>query len=150
MKKQIWLDMDGTLGNLYAIPDWLERLRAEDPTPYAEATVLHNMSLLARKLNQLQKAGWQLGIVSWLSKVSSAAYDEAVTSAKMTWLNNHLHSVHFDVIHIVSYGRNKWELCGKDGILFDDEEKNRTAWANGYAYHPDNMMKILDELLRES
>ena len=150
MKKQIWFDMDGTLGNLYAIPDWLDRLRAEDPSPYAEAAVLHNMSQLARKLNQLQKAGWQLGIVSWLSKVSSAAYDEAVTAAKLSWLDNHLHSVHFDIIHIVAYGRNKWELCGKDGILFDDEEKNRTAWANGYAYHPDNMMKILDELLRES
>lgn len=146
----VYLDMDGVLAGLYDVPNWLDMLRAYDATPYKLAKPLVNMSQLARKLNKLQQAGYKLGIISWLSKTSTPAYDEAVTSAKMTWLNNHLHSVHFDVIHIVSYGRNKWELCGKNGILFDDEEKNRTAWANGYAYHPDNMMKILDELLRES
>lgn len=146
--KAIWFDMDGTIANLYAVDNWLPKLRAKDPSPYAQAAVMCNMSLLARKLNQLQRAGWQIGIISWLSKEPSPAYDEAVKTAKLAWLNQHLHSVHFDVIHIVAHGSNKWELC-KDGILFDDEERNRIAWQNGKAYHPDMIMDVLNKLMEE-
>ena len=35
--KQIWFDMDGTLADLYGVENWLEKLRASDPSPYAEA-----------------------------------------------------------------------------------------------------------------
>ncbi|MBO7695344.1 MAG: hypothetical protein J6T10_22195, partial [Methanobrevibacter sp.] len=97
-------------------------------------------------LNKLQQAGYKLGIISWLSKTSTPAYDEAVTAAKMWWLKKHLASVHFDAINIVSYGVNKWEVCGA-GILFDDEAKNRDTW-QGEAYHPDMMMDILNELMK--
>ena len=144
--KWIWLDCDGTLADLYAVKDWLPKLRAEDPSPYAEAAVMWNMSKLARKLNQLQRAGYKLGIISWLSKTSTPAYDEAVTVAKMKWLKKHLASVHFDKINIVSYGVNKWEVCGA-GILFDDEDKNRDTW-QGEAYHPDMMMDVLNKLMK--
>ena len=144
--KMIWFDMDGTIADLYAVKDWLPKLRAEDPSPYAEAAVMWNMSKLARKLNKLQQAGYKLGIISWLSKTSTPAYDEAVTAAKMWWLKKHLASVHFDAINIVSYGVNKWEVCGA-GILFDDEAKNRDTW-QGEAYHPDMMMDILNELMK--
>lgn len=146
MKDIIWFDMDGTIADLYAVKDWLSKLRAEDPSPYAEAAVMWNMNQLARKLNKLQRAGYKLGIISWLSKTSTPAYDEAVTAAKMKWLHKHLASVHFDAIHIVSYGVNKWEVCGA-GILFDDESKNRDTW-QGEAYHPDMMMKVLNRLMK--
>ena len=144
--KAIWFDMDGTIADLYAVKDWLPKLRAEDPSPYADAAVMWNMSQLARKLNQLQRAGYKLGIISWLSKTSTPAYDEAVTAAKMKWLKKHLASVHFDTINIVRYGVNKWEVCGA-GILFDDEAKNRDTW-QGEAYHPDMMMDILNRLMK--
>ena len=146
MKSTIWFDLDGTLADLYAVKDWLPKLRAEDPSPYAEAAVMWNMNKLARKLNMLQHKGYKLGIISWLSKTSTPAYDKAVTTAKMEWLHKHLASVHFDAIHIVSYGVNKWEVCGA-GILFDDEAKNREAW-QGESYHPDMMMNILDKLIK--
>ena len=144
--KAIWFDMDGVLADLYNVPNWLPKLRAEDPSPYAEAAVMWNMSKLARKLNKLQQAGYKLGIISWLSKTSTPAYDEAVTAAKMWWLKKHLASVHFDAINIVSYGVNKWEVCGA-GILFDDEAKNRNTW-QGEAYHPDMMMDVLNRLMK--
>ena len=142
----IYFDMDGVLADLYNVPNWLPKLRAEDPSPYAEAAVMWNMNKLARKLNKLQQAGYKLGIISWLSKTSTPAYDEAVTAAKMKWLHKHLASVHFDAINIVSYGVNKWEVCGA-GILFDDEERNRDAW-QGEAYHPNMMMDILNKLMK--
>ena len=103
------------------------------------------MNTLARKLNKLQRAGYKIGIISWLSKSSTPEYDEAVTAAKLWWLRKHLNSVSLDAINIVSYGRNKWDVCG-EGILFDDEKPNRDAWG-GEAFHPVEMMNILSSLL---
>lgn len=141
MKNTIWFDLDGTLAGLYDVPNWLPMLIASDPAPYKLAAPLVNMNTLARKLNKLQRAGYKIGIISWLSKSSTPEYDEAVTAAKLWWLRKHLNSVKWDAINIVAYGRNKWEVCG-EGILFDDEAPNREAWG-GNAYHPDDMMKVL-------
>ena len=142
--KWIYFDMDGTLNRFYEVEGWLDMLIASDPTPYKLAAPLVNMNILARKLNKLQRAGYKIGIISWLSKSSTPEYDEAVTAAKLWWLRKHLNSVSWDAIHIVSYGRNKWEVCG-EGILFDDEAPNRDSWG-GEAYHPDMIMKILSSL----
>lgn len=144
MRNTIWFDLDGTLANLYGVENWLAMLINSDPAPYKLAAPLVNMNKLARKLNKLQRAGYKLGIISWLSKSSTPEYDEAVTSAKLWWLKKHLKSVKWDEINIVAYGRNKWETCG-EGILFDDEIQNREAWG-GNAYHPDMMMEILSSL----
>lgn len=146
--KYVWFDMDGTLANLYAVNDWLPKLQAHDASPYAEAKVMHNMSQLAKLLNSVQKLGYKLGVISWLSKCPTAEYDEAVTEAKLEWLNVHLKSVHFDEIHIVSYGTPKSEFMETaEDILFDDEEPNRNEW-NGSAYEPNEIIPILKELLR--
>jgi len=142
----IYFDMDGVLAGLYDVSNWLTMLQSSDPTPYKAAKPLVNMNQLARKLNKLQRAGYKLGIISWLSKSSTPTYDEAVTVAKKWWLKKHLASVHFDEINIVSYGVNKWEVCGA-GILFDDEDKNRDTW-RGEAYHPDMMMDVLNKLMK--
>ena len=69
----VYFDMDGTIAGLYAVENWLPKLRASDPSPYAEAAVMHNMSLLARYLNKEQEAGYHIGIISWLSKGGSPA-----------------------------------------------------------------------------
>lgn len=34
---RIIVDMDGTIANLYHYPNWLERIRAHDASPYREA-----------------------------------------------------------------------------------------------------------------
>ena len=141
MKQTIWFDMDGTIANLYGVENWLPMLIAADPAPYKLAAPLVNMNKLARTLNKLQRAGYKIGIISWLSKSSTPEYDKAVTAAKLWWLKKHLNSVSWDEINIVAYGRNKWDVCG-EGILFDDEAPNREAWG-GNAYQPDEMMKVL-------
>ena len=144
---RICFDMDGTIANLYAVENWLSMLRSYDPTPYAKAGVMLNMQLLARLLNRAQAAGNELVIVSWLSKEPTPEYDEAVTAAKLAWLNQHLHSVHWDEINIVSHGVCKNEFCmNDDDILFDDEEQNREAW-DGEAYEPTDIIEVLKEIL---
>lgn len=145
MKSTIWFDLDGTLAGLYDVPNWLPMLIDSNPTPYKLAAPLVNMNKLARTLNRLQRAGYKLGIISWLSKSSTPEYDKAVTAAKVWWLKKHLHSVKWDAINIVSYGVNKWNVCG-EGILFDDEAPNREAWQDE-AYTPDNIFNILSAMI---
>jgi len=141
--KAIYFDMDGTIADLYGVKGWLDMLRSYDPTPYELAPALLHLSHLARLLNQLQRKGYKLGIVSWLSKGSNIEYDKAVTNAKLKWLNKHLKSVTFDEIHIVSYGTPKSSIVNiPQGILFDDEEKNRTEW-KGKAYNVNNIIDTL-------
>jgi hypothetical protein len=136
-------DMDGTIADLYSNPNWLPMLRAFDPTPYATAKPLLRLSALARKLNSLQKQGYRIAVISWLSKESNPAYDEAVTAAKMAWLAEHLPSVHWDEIHIVPYGTPKETFCHTPyDVLFDDEARNRNNWT-GVACDVNNIMEIL-------
>lgn len=140
MVKEIWFDMDGTIADLYADKNWLEKLRAYDPTPYANAKPLVNMRVLARQLNKMQKQGWKINVVSWLSKEPTEEYDLLVIKAKKKWLAKHLASVKFDTIDIIAYGTPKGE--GREGILFDDEEPNRRQWGEG-AYNVDNIIEVL-------
>jgi hypothetical protein len=147
MNKAIYFDMDGTIANLYGQEDWLERLIAKDESPYANATVLVNMSLLARYLNKLKAIGYTVGVVSWLAKGSTKDYDKKVIKAKTEWLARHLKSVEFDEINIVAYGTPKSTVVGiTDGILFDDEEPNRKEW-KGKAYDETDIIGVLKALL---
>ena len=146
MNITINFDMDGTIADLYANPNWLPLLRAYDPTPYAIAKPLLRLCDLARKLNTLQRNGYRIAVISWLSKESTAEYDEAVTNAKLEWLAKHLPSVNWDEITIVPYGTPKENFCHNPlDILFDDEERNRNNWT-GRAYGVDNILEILKEI----
>lgn len=147
MKETIWFDMDGTIADLYAVENWLPKLRAEDPSPYLEAGVMWNMSLLARLMNKVQQAGYEIGIISWTSKNGSKSYNEAVASAKMKWLKLHLASVNFNYIMIVDYGTPKATFMNtKYDILFDDEENNIANW-DGKAFTPNYITLVLKELI---
>ena len=142
----IWFDMDGTIANLYAVENWLPKLRNEDTSPYADAIPLLKMNVLARLLNKAQRNGYKIGIVSWTSKGGSAEYNKAVAITKIKWLANHLASVHFDEIRIMDYGTPKSTVMSdSNDILFDDEEPNRREW-KGIAHDVDNIIGVLKGL----
>lgn len=143
----IYFDMDGTIADLYGVPDWLPKLRAFDASPYADARPLVRFSTLARLLNKLQKKGYRLGVITWGSLVSTKEYDEAVETTKAAWLQAHLPSVHWDEFHYTAYGVPKHETADEpDGILFDDNEKIRNAWT-GIAYNVENIIETLKGFL---
>lgn len=142
----IYFDMDGTIADLYGVENWLNYLIAKETTPYEKARPLLYLSLLARLLNNLQRKGYRLGIISWLAKNSNDEYDEAVTIAKLNWLKAHLPSVQFDEIHIVAYGTPKESFSkSKNDILFDDEKPNRENWT-GKAFNEKMIFEILKAL----
>lgn len=86
----IFFDLDGTIANLYSVPNWLLKLRNSDVSPYEEAAPLFRLNNIARLLNTLQKNGIRIGVITWLSKNSNPAYDRAVRRAKRRWLARHL------------------------------------------------------------
>jgi len=139
----IFFDMDGTIANLYGVENWLDYLRAGDAFPYENAKALLNLQALAHRLNNLQRKGFRIEIISWLAKNSNENYDNLVTLAKVNWLRNHLHSVSFDRINIVSYGICKDTFRHSDSdILFDDEERNRNEWG-GVSFDVHNILEVL-------
>ena len=145
-KMTIYFDMDGTIANLYGVENWLEKLRAEDVSPYVEAEPLVDMCELSRLLNVLQLSGVNLGIISWLSKDATKEYDKMVRRAKREWLMENLPAVEWDEIHLVKYGTPKHSCCRENfGILFDDNDAVREKWEKrGMAFDVENILEILE------
>ena len=145
MNKAIYFDLDGTIVDLYGVENWLADLIAENTRPYAEAKPLLNLSLLARYIHKAQAKGYTVGVISWLSKCGTPAYNEAVTEVKRQWLARHLPSVQWDEIHIVKYGTPKSTCRTCPGILFDDEQRNLDEWGEG-AVIANRLLEVLRNL----
>ena len=151
MTKTIYFDMDGTIADLYAVENWLDMLIAEEATPYAQAEPMWDMVKLSSALNEWQKLGNRVGIVSWLSKNGSTEYNKLVRKTKIEWLKDNL-SIEIDELHIVKYGTPKQNIVrDKNGLLFDDEIGNREKW-KGQAINPQttDILKIIEELIAQS
>lgn len=142
----IWFDMDGTIADLYGCENWLADLIDGYTRPYREAKSLVNMRKLGRVLNELQENGFEIGVISWLSRDGSEEYGERVKKAKLNWLARHIGAVEWNEIHIVPYGTPKENFCKSVAdILFDDEQKNRDNWS-GVAYDVNNILEVLEGL----
>lgn len=144
MRKAIYFDMDGTIADFYNVDNWLDYLEKENSYPYQVAKPLVNFSVLARYIHKAQKNGWIVGIISWTSKKGTAEFNQQVKAAKKKWLKKHLPSVLFDEMYIIDYGTPK-NSCGQ-GILFDDEERNRETWG-AEAYDVNNILTDLKNIL---
>ena len=153
LPKMICFDMDGTIADLYAVDEWLPRLRAEDANPYREALAMWNMLKLAEILANLQALGVDIRIITWLSKDSSEEYKEAVREAKRDWLAEQ--GFPFDHFHGVQYGSTKADSVRKylgeneTAWLIDDNAKVREGWHLGETIDPTNvnLLEILSSLL---
>lgn len=124
----LYLDMDGTIADLYHVDGWLDMIRDYDATPYAIASPCVNMDRLNASIDALRHNGWHVGIVSWLSMVNRNGFEHRVTKAKTDWCKKYLTEI--DEIRIIPYGTPKHEAVDmrQNAILVDDERKNLKAW----------------------
>ncbi len=121
----IYLDMDGTIADLYGEKNWLEDIINRNTRPYENAKKLIEEKVLENYVN----LGFNLGIISWLAKDGTKEYNKAVRKAKKEWLKKNYPNIKFTEIHIVKYGTDKSKTAKeKNGILIDDEERNRKNW----------------------
>lgn len=132
--KMICFDMDGTIADLYAVPNWLDKLRAEDASPYAEAAPMWDMKALREVLLELANKGYEIRIISWLSKDSTEEYKTAVRKAKREWLEKY--NFPADKCHFIAYGRTKADcirrIADAPAVLIDDNKRCGTGgiWAS--------------------
>ena len=153
MPKMICFDMDGTIADLYKVPNWLISLRNFDPYPYRQANPMWNMEELVSLLHQLQNAGIEIRIITWLSKDSNPDYDRAVRQAKREWLMKY--NFPCDHFHGVRYGATKADSVrkyldeGETAVLIDDNAKVRQGWHLGDTIDPTacNIIEALRKLL---
>lgn len=150
INKMICFDMDGTIADLYAVPNWLAKLRAEDASPYAEAAPMWDMAKLRDILLKLIAKDWEIRVISWLAKDSTEEYKEAVRQAKREWLIRY--GFPADKVHLVAYGTTKADCVRRiteAAILVDDNEKVRNGWHLGETIDPMNgdLLERLEELL---
>lgn len=126
--KAIYFDMDGTLADLYNVNNWLEKLRAEDYTPYLQAKPMVDMERLAKICRKLQAKGYIIGIISWLGMFASNKYKKQTTVAKEYWLLTYA-DIDFDEMHFVAYGTPKHLIAKhKKQIIVDDNEVVCNKW----------------------
>ena len=146
----ICFDMDGTIADLYAVENWLPKLRAEDASPYLDAQPMWDMEILADILRQLQKQGVTITVITWLAKDSSAEYKQAVREAKLAWLEKY--DFPFDHFHGVQYGATKADSVRRytdNAWLIDDNAKVRQGWHLGEAIDPTacDIIKLFESLI---
>ena len=152
-RKVIAFDMDGTIADLYAVENWLGKLRAEDATPYMDAEPLWDMLELKAVLEELKMVGWEIRIITWLSKESTPEYDSLVRNAKKIWLGGQ--GFPYDHFHGVQYGATKADSIrkylgeGETAWLIDDNAKVRNGWHMGEAIDPTtcDIIALLAELM---
>lgn len=152
-KKIIAFDMDGTIANLYEIKDWLLKLQAEDPSPYIDCEPLVDMHKLNQVCALLQKAGYEIQIITALAKDATPEYKKMVREAKKAWLNKW--GFIYDHFHCVDYKTPKKEVIrrdmkkGGDAILIDDETRHTDRWNWGDTINPtkEDLISALISLL---
>ena len=130
----IFLDMDGSIADLYGVEGWLEALQSENAAPYADAQPLCDMAALRRVLQELKAQNYIIGIISWSSKTGSPKFHKAIRKAKLEWLQKHNLLDVCSHIHIQRYGTPKSAIAQRhttlspSAILIDDEARNRVEW----------------------
>lgn len=133
MISAIVFDMDGTLNRFYEVENWLEKLRAEDASPYTDAEPMVDFDTLYPILERLKELGVRIIINTWLAKRASLAYDDMVRVAKLEWLEKY--GFPYDEIHMTRYGRTKANATRHkyigEQILVDDNETVRKGWHLG-------------------
>ena len=126
----IYLDMDGTIANLYGITDWLPRLRNEDNSIFEECQPLITEEELQ---HYFPTAKYDIRICSMTPKGATKEYCENVIAQKNRWLDEHFPSI--SKRYYLPYGTNKNYKNSRSHILVDDNELIRSNY-RGKALYP--------------
>lgn len=145
--ENLCFDMDGTIADLYGVPNWLEQLQNESATPYEVAEPLVDMRKLLEILNGFRAKGVAIRVITWSAKDATAEYNAEIRTAKIEWLEKH--GFQYDSFHLVKYGTTKRSVVRRYinnglSVLIDDNEKVRSGWSAGLTIDANN--DFLDDL----
>lgn len=129
MSKVIMFDMDGTVYDLYGVDNWLEKLENSDVSAYSDGAPLVNLRELEKVCRALIKKGYEIGVITWLSKNGSDKFNRDTTYTKRMWINNNMPYV--TKFTAQTYGTPKQKALDKSvkfAILVDDNADVRKMW----------------------
>ena len=131
MKKQIvYLDMDGTIADLYGIANWLEKLENEIAGLFLECEPFLTEQELQ---NYFPSDKYELRICSMTPLNATKEYCQVVINEKNQWLDKYFPSITHRVY--MAYGTNKNLKNSVNHILIDDNETIRQSF-KGLAFEP--------------
>lgn len=141
MKKiNVYLDMDGTIADLYGQKNWLKDLIAEKTEPFENAKPMTTEKVLLELFPQNR---YEIKILSMTPKKATSEYCRRVEKAKTEWLNKYFPNIKTKIY--LPYGDNKNLKNSKNAILIDDNQTIREnykglaldpaeLWASPYFY----------------
>ena len=129
-KTKVYLDLDGTVADLYGEPDWLEAIHSEAPGLFLRARPLVSEKVL---LEKFPKEKYEIVVLSMTPKDASLEYCERVKTEKNLWLSEYFPSLTKRIYK--KYGHNKNLKNSANAILIDDNEIIRNNW-KGIALNP--------------
>lgn len=129
-RQTIYLDMDGTIADLYNEQDWLEKLRTEQAGLFANLKPMVSESKL---LELFPTNEYDIRILTMLPKGASKEYMEVVTAEKNQWLDRHFPTLKKRIFK--RYGNNKNLKGCEKTVLIDDNEEIRNNF-RGLAISP--------------
>lgn len=142
--RMYYFDMDGTLADLYGVPNVFQRLDNNDATPYRDAKPIPNMVAL---LHQLQDDGHRIGVITALSRYPAgtppdvmARMDAETIAFKKQWLIDH--NIHVDEFIAIPSSADKFEAAtDKTAVLVDDDTRVLATWYSDFIQAiPENKM----------
>lgn len=135
MSIKVFLDMDGTVFDLYNRPNWLDDLENERWGVFTEWGKNHGFmsyfypSDLQERILNLIDRGITFGIISWLPMGASTEYSEVCRLEKLQWIEKNLPMI--TDIQLIPYGIEKQKAITKKAgrmILIDDNAEICKAW----------------------
>ena len=132
-KTRVYLDMDGTIADLYNQKNWLEDLIAEKVEPFANAEPMTTEEIL---YEVFPKDKYEIKILSMTPKNATREYCKRVEEVKSEWLNKYFPTLTKRIY--LPYGNNKNLKNSKNAILVDDSEPIRENY-RGTAINPSTL-----------
>lgn len=129
-KQVVYLDMDGTIADLYGQADWLKGLREEKKGLFIGCKPLTTERVI-RAYFPTDK--YDVRICSMTPMDASDEYCKAVIAEKNAWLDEYFPSIKHRVFK--KYGHNKNLRNCEHHILVDDSDKVRETF-KGLALYP--------------
>ena len=129
MSKVVMFDMDGTVYDLYGQENWLDRLLNDDVSVYADGAPLVNLRELEKVCKALIAKGFEIGVITWLSKGGNEKFNRNTTLTKKLWVENNMPYV--TKFTAQKYGTPKQKALDKSvkfAILVDDNAEVREMW----------------------
>lgn len=126
----LYIDMDGTIADLYGEPHWLEDLNASSTRPFENAKPMISQADLLKHYPIDQ---YDIRVLSMTPKNATPEYCKRVAQVKDEWLNKYFPIIKHRVY--IKYGHNKNLRGCRKHTLIDDNETIRLNF-KGQAYAP--------------